>query len=103
MDAVEEICDQITILNKSKIVLQGSLTELKSRYSTKNYIVNGKGELVSNDVLKVIKTHSKQWLIEPLKDIKVVIEHLNKQLELTSFQKEEPSLNEIFIKSFNLV
>ena len=102
MDAVEEICDQIAILNNSKIVLQGSLEELKEQFASNNYSVRGKGKLQSNQYLKIVKVNNEGWVLEPLKSIKEMIDYLNNTIDLESFQKEEPSLNEIFIKSFNL-
>jgi ABC-2 type transport system ATP-binding protein len=102
MEAVEDICDEIAILNKSKIVLQGTLEELKEKYATKKYVVEGVGRLLSNSLYKVIEQKQDYWLIEPLVDINKVIDYLNKNIELNSFRKEEPSLTDIFIDSFNL-
>lgn len=102
MNAVEDICDEITILNKSKVVLQGSLGELKEKYESKNYLVHGVGKLRSNDLFKVIETNQTSWLIEPVAETKDVISYLNETISLQAFQKEEPSLTDIFIDSFNL-
>lgn len=102
MNAVEDICDEITILNKSKVVLQGSLGELKEKYASKNYLVHGVGRLRSNDLFKVIETNQTSWLIEPVAETKDVISYLNETINLHAFQKEEPSLTDIFIDSFNL-
>ena len=102
MDAVEEICDEIAILNKSKIVLQGSLEQLKQQFTTKNYLVTGKGSLKSNKYLIILETNSQSWLVQPLKETNILIDYLNNQIELMSFKKVEPSLTEIFIQSFNL-
>tara|TARA_B100000809_G_scaffold200061_1_gene200222 strand:- start:935 stop:1816 length:882 start_codon:yes stop_codon:yes gene_type:complete len=102
MDAVEEICDEIAILNKSKIVLQGSLEQLKQQFTTNNYLVTGKGSLKSNKYLIILETNSQSWLVQPLKETNILIDYLNNQIELMSFKKVEPSLTEIFIQSFNL-
>lgn len=102
MNAVEDICDEITILNKSKVVLQGSLGELKEKYESKNYLIHGVGKLRSNDLFKVIETNQTSWLIEPVAETKDVISYLNETISLQAFQKEEPSLTDIFIDSFNL-
>ncbi len=102
MEAVEEICDEITILNKAKIVLSGSLEELKRRYASANYLVVGKGELQSNKLLEVVDVTENGWVILPLVAVKEVITFLNETMELESFEKEEPSLTDIFISSFNL-
>ena len=54
MNAVEDICDEIAILNKSKVVLQGSLADLKEKYATANYQIVGEGHLESNKLFKVV-------------------------------------------------
>jgi ABC-2 type transport system ATP-binding protein len=102
MDAVEEICDEIAILNKSKIVLKGSLLQLKEKYGSDNYVLLGKGNLQSNQILQIIDQTNEGWVVKPLKEIKTVIEYLNKEIVLLAFYKEQPSLTDIFIKSFNL-
>lgn len=103
MSAVEDLCDEIAILNNSKIVLQGSLDALRNQYATNNYLVEGKGSLNSTKQYKVNQVSKSSWVIEPLTNIKDIISSINDQIEVNSFQKEEPSLTEIFINSFNLV
>lgn len=43
MTSVEEICDSIALLNKSKLILNGTLRDVKSRYRTHTYAIQFKG------------------------------------------------------------
>lgn len=43
MTSVEEICDSIALINKSKLVLNGSLRDVKSKYRTHTYAIQFKG------------------------------------------------------------
>jgi len=40
MASVEELCDDIALINKSKVVLDGSVREIKKKYKTNTYIVS---------------------------------------------------------------
>ena len=42
MESVEELCDHIALINKSKTILDGPLTEIKDQYKTDTYMVVGR-------------------------------------------------------------
>ena len=44
MESVEELCDHITLINKSEVVLEGPKQEIKQRYRTHTYVVEGEGD-----------------------------------------------------------
>lgn len=43
MTSVEEICDSIALINKAKLVLNGTLKDVKAQYRTQTYAVQFKG------------------------------------------------------------
>lgn len=43
MNSVEEICDSIALINKSKLLVSGGLEEVKSRYKSETYAIQFKG------------------------------------------------------------
>ncbi|TND09050.1 MAG: ABC transporter related protein [Bacteroidetes bacterium] len=47
MGSVEELCDNIALINKSKKILDGQVKEIKRAYSTNTYDISFKGSLVS--------------------------------------------------------
>jgi len=45
MGSVEEICDRITLINRSRNILTGDVADLRSQYSKGRYIISYHGEL----------------------------------------------------------
>ncbi len=43
MNSVEEICDSIALIDKAKVIVEGSLAEVKEKYRTHTYSVRFKG------------------------------------------------------------
>ena len=106
MESVEELCDNIALINKSKVVLHGEKKEVKNRFKDNSYSVeytgtlnteNGLFEVIDTNTLEdgIIKSH-----IKNIQDIPVnqLISQLINQVELKSFNENIPSFNEIFIK-----
>lgn len=109
MASVEELCDNITLINKSKNVLSGDINEIRHSYGDNIYQIdyfgeagvlqsvlnNGYqivGEDVNNDLVKVRVKLQPDEPGNPL--IAAVIPHV----EVVNFQKIIPSMNDIFIK-----
>lgn len=110
MASVEEICDHIALINKSKKILDGSIHDIRNNYASEIYEVEYDGyfsklsaTLTSDyNILNVDETDSGS---------KLVIELLNKQIQrnelikflttfgtIASFQRKLPNMNDIFIK-----
>jgi len=47
MGSVEELCDHIALIDKAKVMLNGSVKEIRKRYSTNTYRVEFKGSKVA--------------------------------------------------------
>ena len=58
MESVEELCDNIALINKSKKILDGSVDDIKETYRSNTYWVEYEGDyaLTSNDIFKVLHT-----------------------------------------------
>jgi ABC-2 type transport system ATP-binding protein len=46
MESVEELCDNIALINRSRKVLDGSVQSIKNIYKTATYLVEGEGRLL---------------------------------------------------------
>ena len=103
MEQVEEICDEIVLVNKGKKILEGSVKELKQRFKENKFKVcfndEIRADLLNN--LDVIH-HGNGEVI-----VKFGQEHRGNELlklfveqgvEVTSFNEQLPSINEIFIR-----
>ncbi len=106
MESVEELCDNIALINKSKVVLHGEKKEVKNRFKDNSYSVeytgnlhneNGHFELINTQILEdgIMKSTIKNIQNVPVNQL---VSQLMNQIELKSFNENIPSFNEIFIK-----
>ena len=49
METVEELCDNIALIHKSKKVLDGAKSQIKEQFKTNTYFVEYKGSLIINE------------------------------------------------------
>jgi ABC-2 type transport system ATP-binding protein len=106
MESVEELCDHIALINKSKVVLNGAKKEVKNRFKDNSYTVEFTGNLTNTEgVFELLDTY-------PLEDgitkahirninelpVNQLIGNLIQQVELKAFNENIPSFNDIFIK-----
>jgi ABC-2 type transport system ATP-binding protein len=106
MESVEELCDNIALINKSKVVLHGEKKEVKNRFKDNSYSVEYTGNLTNeNGLFEVINTHELEdgILKSQIKNIQNIpvnqlVNNIISQVELKSFNENIPSFNEIFIK-----
>jgi ABC-2 type transport system ATP-binding protein len=114
MASVEEICDHITLINKSHNVLSGSVEQIRRDAGGNTFVVVHRADdKLFSDTVSGIATQlgvSKGIVggyretkihIAKDEDVKVVIERLNNQCELRSISEVVPSINDIFIRAVN--
>lgn len=106
MSSVEEVCDEIALINKSKLVLKGDVTEVRSRFKTDILKLSTTGPELIFDPLtcEIIQEqdgyNTKIFRIQKKTDISnsdLLIDLLKKN-NVISFEEEVPSMNDIFIK-----
>jgi ABC-2 type transport system ATP-binding protein len=105
METVEDLCDYIALIDKSKKVLEGSKKQVKNAYKTNTFIVEHQG----NFVLTSNQFHlQKQRKLEEnyfQSSIKIndgvspnqLIRDLTEITEVHSFAEKIPTMSEIFI------
>ena len=108
MASVEEICDDIVLINKSKKILEGNITELKNRFKKNRYIIEIEKFYKLTDIefpnyINLISTTEKKD--STIYDIQVLSGNANELLTffmnqgtVVSFQELLPSMNDIFIE-----
>jgi ABC-2 type transport system ATP-binding protein len=104
MEQVEEICEDIVLMNKGKIILQGHVDQIKEDFKEHIYRISFRGNLpetISSDNFKVITDSDDHIVIKAnpgfssndlLKSI------MSEGIQIEAFQEIKPTLNEIFIK-----
>jgi ABC-2 type transport system ATP-binding protein len=103
MEQVEEICDQIVLVNQGKVILEGGVADVKSRFKQNLYNIKAQNSLEeiphseifevidksNNEVtFKVKEGHHPNELLQSL---------INQGIHIQQYQEILPSLNEIFI------
>src|SRR5690606_11102018 len=109
MESVEELCDHVALMNKSRKVLDGSKAELKEQYKTNSFSVEYSGELSGKPGFFELlgTTHVADGFYKgtvKLNDgvsINDLIRSMIDQVEVKSFHENIPSMNEIFIAAVN--
>ena len=110
MSSVEELCDSITLINKSRNILSGSVEEVKQRYSDGNYRLTFNGD--AGQLATAIEPFVNAWhgtdhdgeLILSLKDNdarRPLIAAANDAVDLLGFESILPSMDNIFIQAVN--
>jgi ABC-2 type transport system ATP-binding protein len=106
MASVEELCDDIALINRSKCVLAGNIGEIKRSYGSNVYKIAFRGSIDSMDFLlsgehQLLEKSDKRHSIT---EIKVRSENGNKLLsamlphaEIVEFSESVPAMNDIFI------
>jgi ABC-2 type transport system ATP-binding protein len=111
MSSVEEICDDIALINKSKKILEGSIENIKESYSTGLYefVYTGyfhklKATLTSNyEILETVENEDQTKVKIKLLNTELNSNDLVKTMmqygNIEHFNKIKPSLNDIFIQA----
>ena len=115
MNSVESLCDNITLINKSKNILSGNVEEIrkemgKGRFSLSFYgnadtlISAIQEDIISHEILIPEKNISDNITnltlkLKPETNFRDIISLANNIVELESFSKALPSMNEIFINA----
>lgn len=105
MESVEEICDQISLINNSKKVLEGSIKNVKAQYKRGIYTVCLDGdvtiesrgdmkihELTHDDGHTMVRVSGKE------ESPNGILNYFAAKGKIISFEEEIPSLNDIFIE-----
>ena len=113
MSSVEEICDHITLINKSHNILSGKVDDIRREHGGNIFAVQYKGDSKTltekiKGVCKVLAQDensvgysSLKLHIERNEDVRTVVALLNEAVELRQFTEEVPSMNDIFIRAVN--
>jgi ABC-2 type transport system ATP-binding protein len=104
METVEDLCDHIALINKSRKILEGSKKKVKATYRNNTYVIehrgafslNGKYELVNQknleddffrSIIRINDTDTSNKLIKDLIEV----------TEVHNFIEKIPTMSEIFI------
>ncbi len=102
MEQVEMICDNICLIDKSRMILEGNLGQVKKRYGTNTVALEYEGELgFLKDAAEVEKVEdygkAAEIKLREGADPQDLFRRLAGRVRVQKFEIREPSLNAIFI------
>jgi ABC-2 type transport system ATP-binding protein len=113
MESVEELCDAIALLDKSKKILDGKISDIKDTYRNNIYMVEYTGDRVSSnsaepfELLDETTGHNNSYIIRiKLKQGTTsndVLQYLIPKVRINMLQEVIPGMNEIFIEQVNKI
>ena len=114
MSSVEEICDHITLINRSKNILSGRVDDIRRRHGSNLFEIDYRGD--EESLRRVLAPHC-ELLERPEGEesayrtlrlhvpddgaVRAVIAAANDAVEMRSFREIIPSMNDIFIRAVN--
>lgn len=105
MESVEEVCDQISLINHSEVVLEGNVAEIKQRFKKHLYeirLAGGEQLQPCEEMFTIEEARPDGTTIIRLAQgvaIREVIARLNEQYALRGFSELLPTMHEIFIET----
>ncbi len=105
MSSVEQICEYITLINKSRNVLSGKVSEIRASYGNNTYQLgfNGTAELLRSALLphygqlEFISDNLLEIQLPANENTRSLIEVANREVEILSLTPKIPSMSDVFI------
>jgi ABC-2 type transport system ATP-binding protein len=106
MESVEELCDNITLIDKAKTILEGSVHEIRSKWAANEYDLAFEGDvkIEGNGHYSILKQHQDNnksiFRLKTTGDTGTndILQNVMKSGKIISFNPALPSMNEIFIR-----
>jgi ABC-2 type transport system ATP-binding protein len=106
MASVEELCDNITLIDKAKTILEGSVDEIRSKWAANEYdlVFDGDVKIDGNGYYNILtqkKENDKSIIrLKITNNISTndILQNMVKLGNIVSFNPALPSMNEIFIR-----
>ncbi|MDR1646329.1 MAG: ATP-binding cassette domain-containing protein [Tannerellaceae bacterium] len=109
MASVEEICDEITLINRAEVVLSGEVREIRRRFRTQTFRLSipslPEGTSLASDNFAVLSEnrHDDVTELRIRKQQQIsnadLLTEISRSSDIYSFTEELPSMNEIFINT----
>ncbi len=101
MYQVEALCDRIVLINEGRVVLYGTLDEIKRSFTGNAVVIEGQGDFTQISGVLETRKHNDTWhmTLEVGTDPQAVFRTLatRDNVKIERFELAEPSLDDIFI------
>ena len=108
MSSVEEVCDEIALINQSKVVLSGNVHDVKRQFRTDRFELTCTEKIPDWSDIYSIAEHKEianahHYILNkkaPATNSEFIA-HLAQQTEVRAFCEQMPSMHDIFLKVVN--
>lgn len=113
MNSVEELCDNIALINRSRKVLDGPVNLIRQQFSKKMFEVEHEGDYFFTDellgemgfnLIRKADLHNRMQMVLSVNTgigAAEVLQRLSRQVPVIAFKEVLPSMEEIFIEAVN--
>lgn len=117
MESVEKLCDNITLINRSHNILSGNVGEIRREMGKNHYRLAFQGSpetllerlgdnIRSYNMAKPEETESgiiynAEFALNPEIEMREFINAANEAVDIVTFDRALPSMNDIFIRTVN--
>lgn len=108
MESVEELCDNIALINKSKLIITGGLDEIRKQHGSNEvevlYRSSGIYNPSASGLFRVVSDEERQGSRRMILDVNrdahsaEVLSDLISKIDIISYRELIPRMNDIFIK-----
>lgn len=103
MENAERMCDEICLINSGRVALEGTITEVKSRYPSDRVLIEFDGDdsfLQSGSVVSVQRAPGRAEVrVKENHDPASLLTEAVRSARVTRFEIAQPSLEEIFVRT----
>ena len=104
MDQVERLCDDIALINRGKVVLDGSLASVRAAHATNRIRMRTAGPAADLTLISGTSVYAQgaDWIelsLDAEITVNTVIRHALELATITQFNVVEPTLHEIFVRT----
>lgn len=102
MEQVEEICENIILINKGKVILNGGVSNIRRQFRKNEFSIHYEGNApqLPQQQFPLIREKDHEMVVkieDHFSSTDLMRELVNQQIQVKSFNELLPSLNEIFI------
>jgi ABC-2 type transport system ATP-binding protein len=103
MDQIEKMCDGIALISRGKLMLSGSMREVKARYPRNRMHISFTGDdsFLRNSAVvtsKLVSGGAELQLINEAAAQQLLADAIGRDTQITRFEVVEPSIEDIFIE-----
>jgi ABC-2 type transport system ATP-binding protein len=98
LDLVQDVCQDVVIIDRGRVVLAGGLTDLRDRsdYRHLEVRVDGQPWAPSMNGIETVGDDGQRYLIQKDADVEEVLHRARQSGAVTSFSFEPPNLSDLF-------